>query len=87
MQIAKGMIVKSNSGHDKNRYFLVIDLIGGHAVLADGKRRTLANPKKKNCKHLCATNRIVEPDACLTNKQIRKLLWPFNYQDATQAFE
>ena len=87
MQIAKGMIVKSNSGHDKNRYFLVIDLIGAHALLADGKRRTLAKPKQKNCKHLCATNRIVEPGAYPTDKQIRKLLWPFNYQDATQAFE
>lgn len=47
-----GDIVKSLSGRDENGYFLVISVVDGYAVVADGKTRKINNPKRKNLKHV-----------------------------------
>lgn len=81
MQIVKGMIVKSISGHDKDRYYLVISLEGSSVWIADGKRRKLERPKKKNSKHIQATKTVVEPSLYCTDRGLRNLLWEWNYSD------
>ena len=48
MQLTKGMIVRSMAGHDKNRFYVVLDLCEGDAWIADGKQRKLERPKRKN---------------------------------------
>lgn len=45
-------IAVSLAGHDSGRAYVVIKTYGSFAILADGKTKKLANPKKKNLKHL-----------------------------------
>ncbi len=48
-----GDIVKSLSGHDKNRLFIVVSIDkNGYLAIIDGRYRTRDNPKIKNPKHL-----------------------------------
>lgn len=81
MQIVEGMIVKSLSGHDKNRYYLVIYKENNIAYIADGKRRKLNKLKRKNIKHLNPTKTIIDTDLYKTDKALRNLLWEWNYSD------
>ncbi|MDE6972729.1 MAG: KOW domain-containing RNA-binding protein [Lachnospiraceae bacterium] len=47
-----GMFAVSKAGHDKGRMYLVIRDEGDTVYLADGKIKTLENPKRKKKKHL-----------------------------------
>lgn len=48
-----GQVVVSRMGHDKQRVYLIVAVLGEDFVLcADGKYRTLDNPKQKRLKHL-----------------------------------
>lgn len=48
-----GDIVKSLSGHDKNRLFVVTGIDkNGYLAIIDGRYRTMDKPKSKNPKHL-----------------------------------
>lgn len=48
-----GQIVKSNSGRDKNKLFIVTRLSeNGYVYVVDGESRTVQKPKRKNTKHL-----------------------------------
>lgn len=42
----------STAGHDRGTLYLVLEEDGGSVLLADGKLRKLARPKKKNRKHV-----------------------------------
>lgn len=45
-------VVISKKGKYDGEMFFVIDVKNGFALLADGKRRKIINPKKKNVLHL-----------------------------------
>ena len=48
-----GDIVKSLSGHDQNRLFIVVGIDkNGYLAIIDGKSRVKTKPKLKNPKHL-----------------------------------
>lgn len=52
-EITVGQIVKSKAGRDKDRLFVVIDIINDQYVLiVDGDLRKIENPKMKKAKHL-----------------------------------
>lgn len=54
-----GQIVRSNSGRDKNRLFIVTGLSDNEYVyIVDGKYKTVQNPKLKNAKHLDDMKRV-----------------------------
>lgn len=78
-QIKKGSIVKSMAGHDANRFYVVMEVSGDSASIADGKLRTREKPKKKNTRHLAPTNVVIRIETLTTDKKIRKVLWPYNY--------
>ena len=59
----RGTVVRSLAGHDKGRFYIVLDVKDGYAFLADGKRRTLTKPKKKKQKHLEDTRLTAELSA------------------------
>ena len=62
---AVGDIVKSLSGHDQNRLFIVVDIDkNGFIAIIDGRYREKSKPKLKNPKHL----EFVEHDEELLNK-------------------
>ncbi len=52
MNVQPGCPVRSLAGHDKDQYYILLSMEGERFILADGRRRTLAKPKKKNRKHV-----------------------------------
>ncbi|MBO5224306.1 MAG: KOW domain-containing RNA-binding protein [Clostridia bacterium] len=48
----RGDVVKSLKGRDAGSIYAVILIKDGIAYLANGRNRTVENPKKKNVKHL-----------------------------------
>lgn len=49
-------VVISKKGKYDGEMFFVVDVKDGFALLADGKKRKIGNPKKKNILHLEETN-------------------------------
>jgi ribosomal protein L14E/L6E/L27E len=60
MELTKGQVVYSKSGHDKGLAFIIVDVQEGYVILADGKLRKLEHPKRKKIKHVQITNIVVE---------------------------
>ncbi|WMJ24161.1 KOW domain-containing RNA-binding protein [Paludicola sp. MB14-C6] len=79
MQFQTGMIVRSNSGHDQNRFYVLVKLENNFGYIADGKRRKLENPKKKNLLHMSKTTKIVDLEQIDTDLKLRRVLWDYNY--------
>ena len=79
MEIVKGSVVIAKAGRDKGRAFAVVELIDPRtALIADGKRRPLERPKRKNLIHLQATKTVVDCDT--TNRQLRTFLKEFSQE-------
>ena len=79
-----GDIVKSLSGHDKNKLFLVVSIDkNGYLAIIDGRTRLKIKPKLKNPKHL---ERVAHDENILnkynspltTNTEIYKLINKYN---------
>ena len=73
-----GQLVRYLSGRDKGRYYLVLaEAEDGFVWLADGRRRPVATPKRKNVRHLQPVSRIAaDPEqgaagAAATNEEVR----------------
>ena len=58
MDISKADIIGSMAGRDKGGLFYVLRVENGYAFLANGKQRTMENPKRKKLKHLRFAARI-----------------------------
>ena len=76
--IQAGMVVRCIAGHDKDRFYVVLECGPGCAVIADGKRRRLEKPKRKNQKHVCPTKTVLDLSQISSDKKLRALLAPFN---------
>ena len=61
MRVEKAQIVRSLSGHDSGQLFCVMDTDGERLLLADGKRRRVNSPKRKNIKHVTAVGSWEHP--------------------------
>ena len=58
-KIQIGQIVKSISGRDQNRYFIIVSIVDDKNVLiSDGKLRKIQKPKLKKIKHLHVTSAV-----------------------------
>ncbi|MCL1823123.1 MAG: KOW domain-containing RNA-binding protein [Oscillospiraceae bacterium] len=73
-----GTIIKSISGHDKGSFYAVVGFEKQTPLIADGRRRKLEKPKKKNPKHIAKTNTVIKITD-LTNKKLRAELHGFNF--------
>ncbi|MBQ8921566.1 MAG: KOW domain-containing RNA-binding protein [Oscillospiraceae bacterium] len=72
-----GTVVLAKAGRDAGRFFLVAALDGADLLLADGDRRKLHKPKRKNPLHVQATKTVLPLEA-LTDKALRLALKPLN---------
>lgn len=54
MTYEQGCPARSLAGHDKDQYFIILTDEGEYVTISDGKTRTVANPKRKNKKHIQA---------------------------------
>ena len=62
MDFVKGRLVRSKAGRDKTRTFAVVAAEGNMLWLADGRKRTLAAPKRKKVGHVAPTATVVAPE-------------------------
>ena len=61
MRFEKAQIVRSLSGHDSGELLCVMDTNGERLLLADGKRRRVSSPKRKNVKHVVSVGSCEHP--------------------------
>lgn len=89
MNFSAGDIVLSKAGRDKNKHFIVLEVIDDNFVLvADGDLRRVDNPKRKKCKHLENTGNKSEyikdklgEGVRVTNPDMKKELAAYNETD------
>lgn len=82
--IEVGQVVKSKAGRDKDKIFIVLDIVDERYVyIVDGNIRKLDKPKLKKIKHLSLYNKVfkevpykINNNIKLSNEYIRKLLEP-----------
>lgn len=73
MQVQQGMVVRATAGKEQGGFYLVTALEEGFAFLADGKRRPLDRPKRKNLRHIAPTSTVWDLDG-LTDRELRRKL-------------
>ena len=76
-----GQIVKSIAGRDKNFFFVITELDGKFAILCDGRHRPVEHQKRKKIIHLRETNHFVDLSEVKTNKEFKRVLHRFNYEE------
>ncbi len=69
--IKVGQAVRSKAGHDRGRWFAVVELRDNFALIADGRSRSLSKPKLKKLMHLSAAGTVFEPQEMRTDKALR----------------
>lgn len=80
-----GQIVKSKAGRDKDRVFVVKQIIDEQiALVCDGDLRKIGSPKKKKVKHLVIYNTVLtefaeklQSNENLDDAYVRRLLSPY----------
>ena len=80
-----GQIVYSKAGRDKEKYFVIIEVIDENYVfISDGDMRRVDNPKKKKIKHLLIMKKQAKnvmdkmrDSKRITNSDIRRCLMVF----------
>ena len=60
MELRKGMLVISKAGHDKECWYVVLNIEGNKAYLVNGENRSVDRPKEKKLKHLQPVNKVPE---------------------------
>lgn len=81
-----GQIVRSKAGRDKDRVFVVKQILDNQiALVCDGDLRKLSSPKKKKVKHLVIYNTVLtefaeklQSNENLDDAYVKKLLEPYN---------
>lgn len=73
MNAVKGLIVKAVAGRDNGKYFVILEADSKCCLIADGKSRKIAAPKRKSIKHLCFTENVIDLND-ITDKKLRRVL-------------
>ena len=82
-----GDVVKSLSGHDQNRLFVVVGIDkNGYIAIIDGRYRQKAKPKLKNPKHLSIVahdDSLIEKvnSPIVTNAELHKLIKAYKIKE------
>ncbi|MDR2909685.1 MAG: KOW domain-containing RNA-binding protein [Oscillospiraceae bacterium] len=76
--LLEGQVVRSVAGHDSDRFYMVVKLDKNSAWIADGARRKLLAPKRKNLLHLTKTTAVLDARAISNDKQLRLALKEYN---------
>ncbi len=71
--IELGSVVLMTAGRESGQYFIVVDRSPGYILAADGRKRTVQHPKRKNIRHvqyIQAKPTVLEA-ACMENRPFR----------------
>ena len=83
--LKEGQVVRSAAGHDKDGSFVVVRVEpDGYCAIADGKRRTLERPKRKNPRHLRPTRQWVELRDIASDRALRRILRRLDAEEPPQ---
>ena len=81
MEIARSNIVRSATGRDQGKLFVVLATEGEYLLLADGKSRKVESPKRKKRKHVLFVaedeTRLsgkIKGEEKITNSELRRTL-------------
>ena len=84
MDIGKAEIVRSIAGRDRGQLFFVLETEGEYLLLADGKSRKAAAPKRKKGRHVqlvsAAEHRLsetIKSNEKPTDRELRRTLAAF----------
>ena len=77
MKLQKGLVVRASAGRDSGKFFVVLECSEGYCFIADGKSRKLGSPKRKNTKHICPADSMIDLND-ITDKKLRTLLRQFS---------
>lgn len=72
--LKRGMVVISLNGREAGRCMAVLSEEGSRVLLADGKRRKLETPKRKNPRHLRITGQEISEASMATDRELRRTL-------------
>lgn len=72
--LRRGSAVISLAGKDKGSLLTVLGTEGQTALVADGRKRLLQSPKRKNLRHLEDTGAVLADQSMATNREIRRAL-------------
>lgn len=72
--LKRGSTVISLAGKDKGTLLVVLCTEGTTALTADGRKRRVQSPKRKNFRHLQDTGAILDDQSMATNREIRRAL-------------
>lgn len=67
-------MVRPLCGRDQGGIQTVLRIEDGYALIADGKRRPLERPKRKNPRHIAVTGDTLDEQAMATNRALRRAL-------------
>ena len=67
-----GDLARSKAGHDKNRIYVIINEDSEYVYLADGKIRTVDNPKRKKKKHIQMIQNKINKTQMTRNEEIKR---------------
>lgn len=70
----KGRVFRSEAGRDKGRLMALVSADGAYICVCDGKERPLANPKRKNPRHLTAYDIRLTDSQMRSDRALRKAL-------------
>ena len=78
MDFVKGRLVRSKAGRDSGRTLAVLAVDGQMLLLADGKLRTLARPKRKKRRHVAPTATVLRSEERRVGKECRSRWSPYH---------
>ena len=73
-RFARGRVVVSLAGRDRGQLMAVLDTGTDGIRVADGRRRRVEIPKRKNPRHVAPTEERVSDTAMATNRELRRVL-------------
>lgn len=74
-RIEKGMLAVSRAGHDCGELYVITELDERFVWLADGRLKTVENPKKKSRKHIQVIRRErMEIPCTAANEAVKRVL-------------
>ena len=77
MDIKRRQIVFVTAGKEKGRYMVVLESDQTTVMLIDGRKRPCDRPKRKNIKHVTATNKVASEEEIAANSRVKSLLRNF----------
>ena len=72
--LKRGSVVVSSAGRDKGTFLAMLRLEPDGVWIADGRRRPLERPKRKNPRHVAETPFTAEEASMATNRELRRTL-------------